>query len=416
MGRTTGPLSWQQEYSLRWESEYGPNETLYDSFVVPGLTEPGAVIDRVEELAANADVLRIVEAKPGDPQPATYSDRLEAPREVVRCTSPDDVGKAVREHHSAGFDAAGPRWTFAVIEHPDETGRTVNTLSVLFDHLLADAHSMTLFRSRMLSGVNTEERTGHFQEWVRAQRQEFDPTAPNNPARQFWLRTLDGASPYQGINPEVFGEGDGAHLGSIHINTFSSLSLTTLNELARRLKATPFVILLAVATATAAELTGGAPDLVIRSQNSGRTHATMNTLGSMATGMPFRLRHPQLECVDSALQVARAAWSDALRYYHTPWLFIETVSASTGVQDTAEDHPQLILNFFPREISGIGEQHGEDGEVSYQVSENELYVYPIEGGGLLLRLTVNLQHTSLRRAREFLSTFASRLKQLAEAA
>jgi hypothetical protein len=415
MGRVTRPLSWQQEYSLRWESEYGPNETLYDSFVVPGLAEPCSVIDRVEDVAANADVLRIVEAKLGDPQPVTYSDRLEAPREIVRCASLEDVGQAVQRHRSTGFDAAGPRWSFAVIEHPDEAGRMVNTLSVLFDHLLADAHSMALFRSRMLSGVSADEKTGHFQEWVRAQRQDFDATAPDNRVRQFWLKALDGASPYHGIPAEVFGEGDGARPSGVHINIFSSLSLKTLNELARRLKATPFVILLAVAAATASELSGGTSDLVIRSQNSGRTHATMNTLGSMATGMPFRLRHPQLECVASALQVARAAWSDVLRYYHTPWLFIETVSASTGAQDTAEDNTQLILNFFPREIGGIGEQHGRDGEVSYQVSENELYVYPIEGGGLLLRLTLGLQHTSLRRAREFLSTFNSRLEKLAEA-
>jgi hypothetical protein len=415
MSRITGPLSWQQEYSLRWESQYGANETLYDSFVVPGVTDPRTVIERVEALAANADVLRIVAARLGDPQPVTYSERLEAPREFLRCTSPDEVAEVVRKHHAAGFDPAGPRWSSLVVEHPNEQGRRVNTLSVLFDHLLADSHSMSLFRSRMLSGVTDDEKTGQFQGWVDGQRREFDPESPDNRAGRFWLEALDGASPYQGIPGAVFGESDGAALGSIHINTFSALSLARLSQLARRLKASPFVILLAVAAATAAELAGGASDLVIRSQNGGRTAATMKTLGSMATGMPLRLRHPQLACVDSALQVARAAWSDALRYYHTPWMFIERLSATAGVYDTAEDNPQLILNFFPREISGIGEPHGRDGEVSYQVSENELYVYPIEGGGLLLRLTLNLQNTSLVRAREFLNTFKSCLERLAEA-
>src|SRR5690242_6702058 len=134
-----GQLSWQQEYSLRWEADYGDNEVLYDSFAVPWATDAASVRHHLERIAHEADVLRMVRAdlRTG----AVYSDRLKARGTTRRCASTAEAGRAVRDHHTAGLQPDEPRWSYEVIEHPGDDGHPRFTLSVKFDHLLADARA-----------------------------------------------------------------------------------------------------------------------------------------------------------------------------------------------------------------------------------------------------------------------------------
>lgn len=411
-----GPLSWQQAARLRNERGHGRYNCIWNLFEIPDAVSDDEFRSRLAAMTDREDALRITNASLDD-DCTVYAPAAAAPLSVERCDSFDDMialasAKAREQFHRD----ARPLWAVTVIEHPDGRGRRVRHACTVFDHLVADGRSMHLVQRELIGGETAGGGRGRYREWVSWQNREFprSGSVSGSLTRGFWLRHLDG-TPADRATPLPFATEHPAPRDLITVlNARAPVSSDAVRRVTRRLRTSPFVLVLAAVASLVAAGTGES-DLTMRVISSGRPPKFANTLGWFADSLPIRLRDPLLRDPQRTVTVAGAAWSDILRsHYVAPWGYVHDVCRPGGSAAAEFDRRQLVINFFPHDLGGMFSPDIPEKTAPGDIDGIHLLIWPRFDDCFGLRFLFNPDHFAIEGVRSFLHRLARQLTELTE--
>lgn len=342
-------ISWQQAGVLRRERERGERGFAVASlFRLPDDEPVDALEQRVASITQQEEVLRIVGISP---ERSVVRADVDLPVRRLQVESLEELRTLTAQLAQHSFDREdGPLWAVAAIAHPDEAGRPAWSVCATFDHVISDDRSRTVLRQHLVSpdAVAPSGPRAQFREWVAVQRRLYpdDGDSPT-PAREFWLRHLDGTAPDR--PPELpFCADPEAPLSGVTQILYRALPGTdsTLRAAAKRHKASPFVIV-AAAIAAAIARAGGDCDVTLKVNTLGRSAAYLDVLGMFVDNIPLRVRHPSLARPASALEAVLAVWPGILPHLTTPWDYILQACAGGQTPSTTYRPAQVLVNFLP---------------------------------------------------------------------
>lgn len=412
---TRGPISWQQAARVRNEQRYGRYGNIPNTFTAPKSLDADALCRRMFDLARREESLWITDASTQDGGWVSYASDLQLPVQTIQCGSRAEMVVIRKEIEQRPFERdGGLLWRLLLLEHPDETGALVRTVSTIFDHLVSDGRSMHLVQKELMGEAYPPEDRyrGSYRQWVSLMRERYPHVddEPSSPHRDFWLRVLDGVEadsassvpfailpsrPFRGM--------------ATYVSAMATTSHTQLNEAARQLKASPFLLVVASAVAAIAR-TGPVDDLIFRVISSGRPMAYMNTHGFFADSLPMRLRDAALYDPERVLRLIVPLWAQMMRYQDTPWDYIRTVCSPSGVPVSVEPgSQQLVVNFMPYESEFVEEP--AVGPISFpaHIESLHLMVRPMSDGRCKVGCTFNADHFAADGVQKFVEATADRL-------
>jgi len=373
---------------------------------------------RLVAMTDREDALRIIDASLHEDR-TVYAPATAPPLSVNHCDSFDDMIALASAKSLGQFDRDGrPLWEVSVIEHPDGQGRRIRHACTVFDHLVADGRSMYLVQQELLGRENTGTGHGRYRDWVSWQNREFSRSgsaaATASPIGEFWLQHLNG-TPADRATPLSFATDEPAPRQLITmLNACAPVSGDAVRAAARRLRTSPFVLVLA-AVASLLAVDTDESDLTMRVIGSGRPPRFANTLGWFADSLPIRLHDPSLRDPHRAVTVAGSAWSDILRsHYVAPWDYVVDVCRPDDATDTEFDRKQLVINFFPHDLGGMFSPDIPEKTGPGDIDGIHLLIWPRYDGRFGLRILFNPDHFAIGGARSFLDRLARQITTLTE--
>lgn len=413
---TRGALSWQQAGRLRRDAERGERIPNVSTLVrLPAGMTPADLRRRLSEIVRREEVLRITDVPDGGDGYVSYSPAIEPP---LRYEQADSAGQmtdiTARLSRCPLARHGGPLWRATVIEHPDDSGQTMRTLCAAFDHLVTDGRSLQLFGDE-LTGADasrTGRQHGRYQDWVMWQRQRFpwNAAGERTAAREFWRRHLDG-TPADRDTELPFCSSPAAPLsGTVYtMHHDPPISARLVRLAARKLRATPFLLMVA-GVAAAAGMDTRMDDLTLRITTSGRPAEYLDTHGWFSDCVPMRLRHTSLHDPWHALRAARSSWLEIFEYQTTPWDYVRAVSALPG--HPAARPVQIGINFIPYEAAAITVDDIADGTGAGDVAGLQMSIAPGRQAAYHLACQFDPARFMPPDVRAFLGLLDARLGQL----
>jgi acyl carrier protein len=362
--RSRASLSWQQEVRLRRHDNR--TAAVYNQatlFSLPNSLSTNDVLERFRAITAQHDVLRVIEISLADGGYAVYSEVVEPPVSFASTGSEDEMAELIEQFSSCPFDLPeNLLWRAAVIDHPDSAGRPAISVLALFNHLISDARSLTIFE-RYVTGMEASalpQPGPQYREWVEWQRRHFplaDSPSSNDgsPMHNFWRRHLGGTRADRPVELPFCRHSTDPLSGTNQLIVMDlQTSAEQLRVAAGRSRSSPFLLTIASVIASVAEA-GSTTDVTIKVVSSGRLPMYRHTLGFFADFVPLRVRHPALYRAGNALTASAAAWLDTLDFQAAPWEYILTRCAPTGTPAHVPS-AQVQFNFVPHDNSKLWER------------------------------------------------------------
>jgi hypothetical protein len=419
-----GPISWQQAARVRHETHYGKYANMFDLYELPDFISNDEVLRRLSDFARREEALSITDAAVYDGGHSedgwvTYAPEASLPVQSYRCDSRAEALKICEEIAGTPFERdGGLLWRFLTFEYLDASGKTVRAASHVLDHMVCDGRSMHLLKQQLTGAVYPGVRRyrGSYRQWAAWSREKYRhvPGGPSSPVREFWLRMLDGAEADAASAIPFAIPTDRPFSGlSTRVHASAAVSLAQLSQAGRRLRATPFLLVVAAAVAALAEA-GPVDDLMFRMISSGRPVPYLNTHGWFADSLPMRLRGPALEDTQSVLRQVVPLWARMMRYQDTPWDYIRTACSPSSVPVGAEAGVrQLLVNFTPFESAPVEGPIPAEIVFPAYIESLHLMVNPVTDGRCQIWCTFNADHFITAEAQRFTSAVAGHLARLA---
>lgn len=385
-------------------------------FDIPDFVSDGEIRRRLFDFARREEALWITGATLDEGGWVSYAPEMIPPVQSFRCDSRAEVMKISEESAGTPFERDGRSlfWRFLIFEYPQESGKIARSACAVLDHLVCDGRSMHLLKQQFTGEIYpaVDRHRGSYREWAAWSREKYRHKhgGPSSPVREFWLRLLDGAEadtasgiPF-GISPAKPFAGQ-----CTRIYASAAVSLAQLDQAARRLRATSFLLIVACAVAAIAEA-GTIDDLVFRVLSSGRPVPNMNTHGWFADSLPLRLRGPALHDMESVLRMVVPLWAQMVRHQDTPWEYIRTACSPSRVPASAEyGAHQLFVNVTPFESEPAGESVPALTVFPAYIESLHLMATPATNGRCELWCLFNADHFIVAEAQRFLGRVAEHL-------
>nr|WP_245721425.1 non-ribosomal peptide synthetase [Nocardia crassostreae] len=287
----------------------------------------------------------------------------------IRRIPADRLERALADFESEPFDlAAAPpmRVRLYAVEAADGGTRQAEwALAMVVHHINADGASLGPL-TRDLAAAYAARTAGRAPDWpapplryadhVLRQRAALgapeDPDSELNRQLAYWVRTLAGAPaelalPFDRPRPEV-----ARHIGAGVALTLSPECTAGLHDLARRRRASLFMVVHAALAVLLAKLSRTG-DVVIGTPSAGRDAPGLDELvGMFVNTVPLRVTIDPEESVATLLERVRATDVDALAHAGTPF---ERIVEALGLPRSGGRHPLFQVglafrNFGPAEL------------------------------------------------------------------
>lgn len=414
-----GPLTWQQEAGLQREHRYGRYLPLVNVFKIPSHITDQDFRLRLDRIIAREDALHIVDARlPGEGGQVSYLPVIKRPLRYERCGSLADISDAVASAKGSLFPRADrPLWEVTVLRCREPDGQLTRYACCSFDHLISDGYSQQLFEAE-LTGAAARVGQGSYRGWVAWQSSTFPRTGSGapGPAREFWLRHLDGIMPDRPTPLPFAADPQGPGSGLVTTLVLDlPISVESLRDAAQVLRATPFLLVCASVISWIARSTGVC-DLSMRVACHGRTAVCLSSLGWFADALPVRVTGSGLDQPGRALTATRHILADVLNGPHAaPWEYIRRICTPNGAELAATDGTrQLMLNFSPYHTKRLFTQDASERTVPGDTDALHLSVLPNADGCYQLQAVVGHDEFSPSGMRLFLRDLAEQLTVISE--
>jgi hypothetical protein len=397
-----GPLSWAQEAVIEKELTEGAYlPPVWKVFEIPAHITDNELTSRLRAVVDSQDVLRVTNVTAGDTGQVYCQQNIELPLKHLKCTDLAELREVVASHDRsfAGDDRAfirdgRPLWELTVYHIGGE--RRFAYLAI--DHLIADALSMQVIVEVLTGSLEpgTLRQSGSYWDWVNWQCREFPREDHRRiaPRRDFWLRHLDGTMPDRPAPMPFAVGGADARPGQVTtLTTDLPVSLGEVRAAAGRLRATPFLLVLAGLASWVARQTG-CYDMTVRVLDSSRRRPYHHTVGWLADAFPMRICDRSADDVVRALDAGRRTLGQIMPTEAlTPWHYLQRVCAP---DKRGGSRGQLLISIPPGGRPNL--LAGEPGERVSRGDIEELQVFLTQNARGTCRMVVALSNEDFSTA------------------